>query len=144
MTRIDEIRAARARGDEHSAGDVQDLLNEIGNLDGALNALAHVLSQLHPEGTHAIKWRCAPDDEAPQQAITWAVESAARVMREELEHHPAHTRNRLTVSFHFGDDDPWNLTMSRGDYEHAMEKQRDEAREEAERLRAHLRDALAR
>lgn len=77
-----------------------------------------------------------------QKVAGWAIATCARVMRGELDAHPEGTRNRLTIGVVW-DDERWSLTLARGDYEHAMEAQRDEARRERDEERARANEWLA-
>lgn len=114
-----ELEEARKR-----AGDAEA---EAYALRRELAAFAAVLPQPSEPQPHIV-WKHAAEHPRGAEAVTWAVESAGYAMRREIAAQPPEKRNRLTVTMLFGED-KWNLTLSRGDYEHAMEQQRDEARD---------------
>lgn len=109
--------------------------------DGLEEELVKVAALLHafePQHAHTTpRWKSLPERPAVQATATWAVEKTVQLLREELQHGPPDKRNRMTVSISWADED-WNLTLSIGNYEHAVEKARDEARLAVERLHQEL------
>lgn len=77
-----------------------------------------------------LKLKSVPDHPKMQEMAQSLLGSAVQMLRMEIEHSPPDKRNRLTVTV-FWNDEKWNLTLGKGDYESVMEAQRDEARADA-------------
>lgn len=86
-------------------------------------------TDLEAVGPSQINWASVPKIDRVQRMCTATVMVAINVLRTEIEFSPPDKRNRFTVSLFYGEES-WNLTLARGDYSHAMEKQRDLARKE--------------
>ena len=76
-----------------------------------------------------ITFKSLPNIKQVKDMAIWVMESTAKLFRQEVEHAPPELRNRFTLKLFFGEES-WNLTLSRGDYEHAVETQRNQARRE--------------
>ena len=107
-------------------------------LGETLTKLEEFLQPFKATNAHTTpRWKSLPERLSVQDMATWAVEQATLLLRNELQHGPPDKRNRMTVSISWADED-WNLTLAIGNYEHAVEKARDEARLAVERLHKEL------
>ena len=97
--------------------------------------LLAILPMGKPE--NLLKFKSFPEDEKVQAAVSWMLTGTIHVLRQELELAPPGRRNRMTMTVEWPDE-LWTLTLKRGDFEHAVEKQRDQARAELEVLRARI------
>lgn len=98
----------------------------------AYDDLVKLLPALKPQ--NILKFKSVPDADKAQAMSAWLLESTILLLRGELEHSPPETRNRMTVAVDFADE-RWNLTLARGDFEHAVEAQRNQARTERDHWR---------
>jgi hypothetical protein len=122
---------------EHDAK-LESVTQERDALVETLSKLEDFLRPFRPKDAHTTpRWKSLPERPAVQDMATWVVEQATLLLRNELQHGPPDKRNRMTVAISWADED-WNLTLSIGKYEHAVEKARDEARLAVERLHQEL------
>ena len=122
---------------EHDAK-LESVTQERDALGETLTKLEEFLQPFKANNAHTTpRWKSLPERLSVQDMATWAVEQATLLLREELQHGPPDKRNRMTVSISWADED-WNLTLAIGNYEHAVEKARDEARLAVERLHKEL------
>jgi hypothetical protein len=147
MSETLDLDAIEASTNEHNWREaVASLAAEVRRLDAAI---AHIAAVYEPSSHDAlndatmVRFKSMPDHEAARRAAAWMLGCAARLLRAEVEHAPPELRNRMTVCMSW-DDERWNLTLARGDYEHAMEAQRDAARAERDAVVKALNDSEVR
>jgi len=115
--------------EQHRAEDVGEMAMRVKReRDEAVTALAELMRVVHiPHESENPEVRLQALPERAQAMGQWLMEGCAKMMRAEMEHAPPDKRNRMTARIVFGDD-LYTLTLARGDFDHAIEKQRDQAR----------------
>lgn len=82
----------------------------------------------------AASFKSLPKDNTVHHYVGFILDSCIRLLAVELAAQAPETRNRLSLAIESPDGE-YNLTFSRGQYNNAMEDQRNEARAERDALR---------
>lgn len=132
----DMLASMRREGSEHglSRRETLDLLSHVDALTAECEEMAKALALLSPDhGAVGPKLASAGPTRAGQDAAAWIVATAVRCMFAEIQLGPPEKRNRLSIGVSM-ELERWTLTLAKGEYESAMEVQRDAARRERDIL----------
>ena len=96
-------------------------------------------TQMQNSDTLAVakRLKSVPNDDTVHRFAAYILDTCIRLMAKELAAQVPEKRNRLTLSIESPEGE-YNLTFARGQYNNAMENQRDEARAERDALRETL------